>query len=182
MDGGIVIDEKRTRLRYAGISQADTRFRHRLDELPSAPSRILHDRSFVGARGNIDHLAVTPNGVYVIDAEKYAGRPRLAVEGGLLRPRVEKLMVGSRNCTELVDGVLEQVKVVRGVVGESVPVHGVLCFVGGDWAMFGGAFTTRTVSVLWPTKLYPQLRAPGPVDLAAIEELHRTLAVELPAA
>ena len=96
-----------------------------------------------GSRTNIDHLAVTPTGVYVIDAKKYRGRPHLKVEGGLLRPRVEKLLVGTRNCTALVDGVNKQVAVVRKHLDDTVPIHGVLCFVEADWPLFGGSFTTR---------------------------------------
>lgn len=53
--------------------------------------------------------------------------------GGLLRPRVERLIVGRRDCTNLVDGVLKQVQIVRAVVGDQIPVHGVLCFVDADW-------------------------------------------------
>jgi hypothetical protein len=45
---------------------------------------------------------VTSTGVYAIDAKMYAGRPRLRIEGGLFRPRVEKLLVGTRDCTKLV--------------------------------------------------------------------------------
>ncbi|GAA2161866.1 hypothetical protein GCM10009845_12560 [Pedococcus bigeumensis] len=44
-----------------------------------------------GSRANIDHLAVTAGGVHVIDAKKYRGRPQLKIEGGILRPRVERL-------------------------------------------------------------------------------------------
>jgi hypothetical protein len=143
---------------------------------------VLHDRRIPGTRANIDHLAVTPNGVYVIDAKKYAGRPNLRIEGGILRPRVEKLMVGSRNCTKLVDGMLKQADVVTGVLGPEVPVHGVLCFVEADWPLIGGAFTTRGVLVVWPKKLYPKLRAEGPLDAASIDRLHRQLAQALPPA
>src|SRR5689334_24236020 len=65
----------------------------RLNELATDTLRVLHDRRIPGTKANIDHLAVTPTGVYVIDAKKYSGRPNLRIEGGLLRPRVEKLMV-----------------------------------------------------------------------------------------
>ena len=82
----------------------------RLNSLQSETCRILHDRRIPGSRANIDHLAVTPTGVYVIDAKRYSGRPQLRVEGGLLRPRVERLIVGRRDCTKLVDGVLKQVE------------------------------------------------------------------------
>jgi hypothetical protein len=125
---------------------------------------------------------VTPTGVYVIDAKKYAGRPSLRIEGGILRPRVEKLMVGSRNCTKLVDGMHKQVEVVTGVLGPEVPVHGVLCFVEADWPLIGGAFRTRDVLVVWPKKLYPGLQAEGPLDVALIDQLHRRLAQALPPA
>ena len=102
---------------------------------------------------------MTPTGVYVIDAKKYRGRPHLKIDGGLFRPRVERLLVGSRDCTKLVDGVLKQVDVVRGILEPGVPVHGVLCFVEADWPLLGGNFTTRDVHALWPKKPLPQ--APG---------------------
>ncbi|WP_344132744.1 hypothetical protein [Pedococcus bigeumensis] len=34
---------------------------------------------------------MTAGGVHVIDAKKYRGRPQLKIEGGILRPRVERL-------------------------------------------------------------------------------------------
>jgi hypothetical protein len=34
---------------------------------------VLHDRSVPGTRSNIDHLAVVPSGVWVIDTKHYAG-------------------------------------------------------------------------------------------------------------
>lgn len=120
----------------------------RLNQLASESLLVLHDRRIPGSRANIDHIAVAATGVYVIDPKRYKGRPSLKIEGGLLRPRVEKVLVGSRDCTKLVDGVLKQVDVVRGVVGDEVPVHGVLCFVNADWPLIGGSFTTRTVEAL----------------------------------
>lgn len=128
----------------------------RLDELASESVRVLHDRRIPGTRANIDHIAITSTGVYVIDAKRYVNqRPSLRIEGGLLRPRVEKLMVGTRDRTKLIDGVLGQVDVVRAFVGDDVPVTGVLCFIDADWPLLGGAFTIRGVEVLWPKKLYP---------------------------
>jgi hypothetical protein len=154
-----------------------------LDQIASDTLRLLHDRRIPKSKANIDHLAVTASGVYVIDAKKYRGRPHLKIEGGLLRPRVERLLVGSRDCTKLVDGALKQVDVVRGVLqDDDVPVHGVLCFVEADWPLIGGAFTTRGVQTLWPKRLYPQLKAEGPLTSATIVEIHRRLAHTLPAA
>lgn len=152
-----------------------------LNRLASETVRLLHDRRMPRSKANIDHLAVTPTGVYVIDAKKYRGRPHLKIDGGLFRPRVERLMIGSRDCTKLVDGVLKQVDVVRGFLGPGVPVHGVLCFVEADWPLLGGNFTTRDVHALWPKKLYPKLHAEGPLTADTIAEIHRTLAKAMPA-
>lgn len=154
----------------------------RLNELASESLRVLHDRRIPGSRANIDHIVVASSGVYVIDPKRYKGRPSLKIEGGLFRPREEKLIVGSRDCTKLVDGVLKQLDVVRGIVGDEIPVRGVLCFVDADWPLIGGSFTTRAVDVLWPKKLYPKLQAEGSLSIEAVAELHRRLATGLPAA
>jgi len=147
-----------------------------LDRLSSDTLRLLHDRRIPRSMANIDHLAVTAGGVYVIDAKRYQGRPHLKTEGGLFRPRVERLLVGSRDCTKLVDGVLKQVDVVRGLLDDDVPVHGVLCFVEADWPLIGGTFTTRGVQALWPKKLYPKLQSEGPFTADTVAEIHRKLA------
>ncbi len=125
---------------------------------------------------------MTASGVYVIDAKKYQGRPHLEVEGGLFRPRQERLLVGSRDCTKLVDGVLRQVDLVCGLLDSHVPVHGVLCFVEADWPLIGGAFTTRNVQALWPRKLFPQLEAQGTLGADTVADIHRILARAFPAA
>lgn len=80
-----------------------------LDGLASDRLAVLHDRGVPRSRANIDHIVVAPGGVWVVDAKRYKNRrPHLRTEGGLIRPRVEKLYVGSRSCTRLVDGVLGQ--------------------------------------------------------------------------
>lgn len=160
----------------------EERLGNRLNELASDTLRILHDRRIPGTKTNIDHLVVTPTGVYVIDAKRYKGRPRLKVEGGLLRARVEKLFVGTRDCTKVVDGVLRQVEIVRTLTGGDVPVHGVLCFVEADWPLIGGSFSTRGVDALWPKKLLSKLGTDGPLAIPTLDNLHRRLASSLPPA
>jgi hypothetical protein len=154
----------------------------RLNELASDTLRVLHDRRIPGTRANIDHLAVTPTGIYVIDAKKYRGRPQLKIEGGLLRPRVEKLLVGTRDCSKLVDGVHHQIDIVRDLLGDRIPITGVLCFIDADWPLVGGAFTTRGVQVLWPKKLHRVLQAPGSLEPELQADAHRRLANGLPVA
>lgn len=155
----------------------------RLNELAGDSVKILHDRRIPKGRANIDHLLVAASGVFVIDAKRYKGlRPRLQIEGGILRPRAEKLMVGSRDRTRLVDGVLKQVAVIRDVVGPDVPVRGVLCFVEADWPVIGGSFSIRGVDVLWPKKLTRPVSAAGPLIPATVSQVHQALAAALPPA
>ncbi|QYJ05400.1 NERD domain-containing protein [Nocardioides panacisoli] len=136
-----------------------------LDRLAEDGIATLHDRGVPGTRANIDHLAVTSAGVWVIDAKKYKGRPTHRVEGGVLRPRVEKLMVAGRDRTKLVDGVIKQVEVVRSVVPD-VPVQGALCFIDADWPLLDGSFVMRDIKVLWPKRLYKRLRQDaGDIDV-----------------
>jgi hypothetical protein len=181
--GGLILamsDDPQSTTAWNTGAIGEERLGQRLNELSSDTMRVLHDRRIPGTRANIDHLAVTPTGIYVIDAKKYKGRPLLKVEGGILRPRVEKLLVGTRDQTKLVDGVLKQVDVVRAIVGDDVPVAGVLCFIEADWPLIGGAFTTRGVEVLWPRKLYTRLTPEGSV--LGVDDIHRTLASGLPPA
>ncbi|QIM21638.1 hypothetical protein G7075_11710 [Phycicoccus sp. HDW14] len=114
------------------------------------------------------------------EEQRYRGRPHLRVEGGLFAPRVEQLRIGSRDGTRLVDGVLTQVDVVRGLLDADLPVHGVLCFVDADWPLLGGDFGIRGVRVLWPRKLRALLRTPGDLPTDTIDTIHRTLARGLP--
>jgi len=128
--GGLMLavsDEQQSTTAWDIGALGEERLGRGLDRLASDTLRLLHDRRIPRSMANIDHLAVTASGVYVIDAKKYRGRPHLKIEGGLFRPRVERLLVGSRDCTKLVDGMLKQVDVVRGLLDDDVPVHGVLC-------------------------------------------------------
>jgi hypothetical protein len=127
---------------------------------------------------------VCPSGVFVVDAKKYKGRPHLRVEGGIIRERTERFLVGSRDCTTLVDGVLKQVERVLDVLGDDAqpPVRGFLCFVEADWPPVGGSFATRGVSVLWPRKLTSLITAPGDLTEAQIAATHQHLAGFFPRA
>lgn len=59
--------------------------------------RMLHDRLRPERGGaNIDHLAVGPGGVTVIDSKAYRGAVRVAREGGLFAPRQTVLRVNGR--------------------------------------------------------------------------------------
>ncbi|WP_323095815.1 NERD domain-containing protein [Intrasporangium sp. YIM S08009] len=150
--------------------------------------RVLHDRRVPRSRANIDHVVVCASGVVVIDAKRYKGRPRHVVEGGFLRPRVDRLLVGTRDCTRLVTAVLGQADVVRTVLGPDVgpdvdvDVTAALCFVDADWPLIGGSFVIDGVAVTWSRRLVSVLGKPGPLDADTIADLHRRLATALPPA
>ena len=135
----------------------------RLADLPDT-FRVIHDRRIRGTKANIDHIAIGPSGVWVIDAKRYKDkRPELRIEGGLFRPRVESLRVGGRDGTKLVDGVKSHVERVReALADDTIPIAGVLCFLEADWPLLGGAFTVDEVHVVWPRLLVKRMtEAPG---------------------
>ncbi|GAA4044114.1 hypothetical protein GCM10023063_33370 [Arthrobacter methylotrophus] len=169
--GGLAValsDERQSTKAWDQGAIGEERLGARLDSLATDDIAVLHDRRIPGSMANIDHIAITPGGIWVIDAKRYKGRPELKIEGGILRPRVEKLIVGRRDCTNLVDGVLKQIGLLRDLLGD-VPVAGALCFVDADWPLIGGAFSTRGVHVLWPKRLAKLLaeQTAGDVDVAA---------------
>lgn len=99
----------------------------RLADVPDT-FRVMHDRRIRGTKANIDHIAIGPSGVWVIDAKRYKDkRPELRVGGGLFRPRVESLRVGGGDGTKLVDGVKSQVdRVSDALADDTIPITAVL--------------------------------------------------------
>lgn len=154
-----------------------------LDRLAEVGVVTLHDRRIPGTRANIDHIAITPWGVWVIDAKRYLNkRPDVITEGGFLGlGGTARLTVGGRKKDQLVEGVLWQVEQVKAVVGEAAAVRGALAFVDADWPLIGGDFMVRGVAVVWPKRLAKvMLRQESPtVD---VESLARQIAARFPPA
>lgn len=188
--GGLILalsDDPQSTRAWSSGARGEEILGRSLDGLAESGIRMLHDRRIPGTRANIDHVAVSHSGVHVIDAKRYVDkRPSLRVEGGFLRPRVERLMVGSSDRTKLVDGVERQLSLVREALERAglgdAPSRGVLCFVDGDWPLIGGQFTVRGVAVRWPKALRAEITAAGTLDDVRIDVVHRTLAAAFPAA
>jgi len=188
--GGLILaltDEPQSTRAWQRGAVGEERLAQRLNQLTDKGVRLLHDRRIPGTRANIDHLAVTASGVYVIDAKRYTGRPHLRVDGGFLRPRTEMLMVGTRNCTKLLDGVLGQVQLVSTALAscpqaQDSPVRGMLCFIDADWPLIGGSFRIAQIDVLWPGKAAEKLTSPGALTPADIDLIHHHLAAAFPRA
>jgi hypothetical protein len=139
----------------------------------------LHDRRIPRRGGNIDHIAVAPTGVYVIDAKRYKGKIRREGEG-FSAPR---LTIRGRNRPKLLKGLGHQVAVVRDVLGAGgygdVVVQGVLCFTTGDLPRFK-TLEIGEYLVLGLRRLGKQLDVDGPLPVEAIEEIAHLLADALP--
>jgi hypothetical protein len=58
-----------------------------LDPLERHGWAILHDLAVPGSRANLDHLAIGPGGVFVIDSKQYFGRLQLDASGRLWHGR-----------------------------------------------------------------------------------------------
>jgi hypothetical protein len=148
--------------------------------LADAEVRTVHDRRVPGSDANIDHIAIAPSGVYVIDAKNYSGRPRVDTYAGSdSAPR--RLLIGHDDHTHLVHAVRRQVRVVEGVLADpALPVRGILCFVGVEWEVING-YLVHGVGVTSPDGVAALLAAAGPLDTERVDAVHRRLAALEPA-
>ena len=100
---------------------------------------VLHDRKIPGSRANIDHIAITGSGVYVIDAKNYRGLITAERKGGVFSSEPKQLRIDGRDQTKLVDGVKRQVSIVKDFlteIGTTIPVIGFLYFYRGENSFF----------------------------------------------
>lgn len=140
---------------------------------------VLHDRRVPGKKSNIDHIAVVPSGVYVIDSKRYKNK-RVRVANPLLGS--SKLMVDGSDCTKLADGLVAQVELVTTLLADStVPVHGTFCFVDADLPLVGG-LSLRGLHIHGPRGLAKRLKREGPLSTARVHAIARSLATALPRA
>jgi Nuclease-related domain len=145
------------------------------------PAILLHNRRMSGGRGDIDHVAIAPTGVFVIDTKAVKGKVHVA------RPLfgAEKLTVSGRDRTKLIDGLDRQVDAVRAALDRNgrpdVPVQGALCFTRADLPLLG-TLKMRGHLLLYRKALAKKLNADGPLGPPAIDTLARALAAALPPA
>lgn len=148
---------------------------------------VMHDRRMPGSRANIDHLAVAPSGVHVIDAKRYKGK--IEVRKPLFgKP---KLMIAGRNQAKLVESLTRQVDAVRAALAEiapDTPVHGCFCFINPAGLLAASDLPLlRTLSIddyalFYPRKLAKRLNRPGPLDEAEATRIAHELDTRFPAA
>ena len=139
--------------------------------------RFLHRRSMPLAGPSIDHIAIAPGGVWVIDARRYDGEAYVVGRGP-----AQQLWIGDINRTDLVDDLSDQVEAVAGIVEEICPdvrTHGALCFVDTDLPVFR-TLTVRGYPLCWAKAMAKRLNVDGPVDDVWGQRLVEELAAAFP--
>ncbi len=145
---------------------------------------VLHDRRLPGTRGNIDHIAVAPSGVWIVDAKEYRGRVESRDVGGWLTRDVA-LYVGRRDRSSALEGVRRQRDKVGAVLhdafGDDAPaLHAAICLVGAEWAWFARPMRFDGVWVTWPRRLGAMLLQTAVLDAGRIERVAGVLARRFP--
>ncbi len=82
---------------------------------------VLHDRAVPGGPANIDHIAVVPSGVWVIDTKRYRGRVRRAGRLGRLVGR-RILVVNGHDRSHLLEAARRQRALVASAAGQATTV------------------------------------------------------------
>jgi hypothetical protein len=135
---------------------------------------LLHDRRIPGrGRGNIDHLAVGPAGVMVIDTKSGRGSVELTTR---LFSRQEQLVVNGRDRTRQIDALERQIKNVSSALerggADGIRVTGALCypFMRRRWLHKSRA-RGGLIVVDRPRQIAMLTRRPGPLGTSEIGEL-----------
>jgi hypothetical protein len=143
---------------------------------------FLHDRGVPRSRANIDHIAIGPSGVVVIDAKRRKGKVTVR-RSGLFGPK--ELWVAGRRGNALIEGMNKQLAVVRtaleGSPFDGAPVRGLLCFVDADLPLLE-RLAVDGIAICHPRSAAKLCAAEGPIDPPSVEALHRLLADRLPPA
>jgi hypothetical protein len=149
--------DSRNEARWAQRAESEERARRLHTLLAGSGVRLLTDRRVPGARASVDHIAIGPRGVTVIDAIREAGRPRVANRC---------LLVDGEDRTALVLDVLRHVEVIRlGLAATpNLPIGGAICWVEPDGLPRVRRLTVRGVPIEGPRVLADELRGPGPVS------------------
>jgi hypothetical protein len=148
---------------------------------------LLHDRCLSGhAKANIDHLAVGPGGVTVIDAKVERGDVRVQTVGGLFSQREQLLKVAGRDRTRLVRGVRAQAEVVRACLSEhgftAIEVRCALCFADAGGLPLLCRLELDGVTIDGARRVAKLARRPGSLREAEVQRALQALALALPPA
>lgn len=182
-----IIDEPQNTTAWKKGAEGEARAGARLEKLLHATGvKLLHDRRMPGrTRANIDHLAVGPGGITVIDTKNYRGKVRVERIGGLFSERRDVLLIGGRDRTKLVEGVERQIAAVRTVLigfEQAVDVRGALCFADIDGLPLLRRQSLHDVLIDGTRSAAKLANRPGRLNAEEVDRLWHHLAQALPPA
>ena len=159
--------------RWARLARSEERARRLERLLAGSGVCLLNERRVPGARATVDHLAVGPQGVTVIDAAYEAGRARI-VDG--------RMLIDGEDRTMLVRDVMRQVEVIRlGLAASpSIPVNGAICWLGPDGLPRVRKLELGGILIDGPRAIAEELRRPGPVSAKRAGQIAGVLDRRLP--
>jgi hypothetical protein len=179
-------DEPATTRSFAKGATGEQIVGRTLDSISSGKGVVaIHDRRVPRSLANIDHIAVTPSGIFVIDTKHYEGqRVSKGFLGSLLNPGPPQLFVGRHNCTHLVKKMPAQRNVVAAALeglpeAANVPILPMIVFVNADWGFLARPIDIDGVWVGSPRQMAKAVSAYGPLDAAAKERLVERVAARL---
>jgi hypothetical protein len=146
---------------------------------------FLHNRRLgLGERlGDIDHIAVAPSGVFIIDTKNYHNAKVRVTRSGLLRG-AEKLIIRGRNRTKLVDSLKkQQAGVEQALESSHVPtrVRAMFCFLDSDLP-WGENQSIQGLLIRGGRRTAKILNTPGDLTADRRRDIWKHLAKMLPSA
>lgn len=111
---------------YGKGAEGERRTGTSLQKLPDFT--VLHDRKIPGSKANIDHIAIGPGGVFVIETKNYVGK--VTVRG-------DDLLVSGRKRTGIIEQTWREAVAVQGVLAPELARLGldvipILCIHGAE--------------------------------------------------
>jgi hypothetical protein len=159
-------------------AEGEEKVARRLEKLLSDKDvELIHDRLMPAARSaNIDHVAVGPGGVTVIDSKNLSGKVRVQ---STMRTT---LRVGGSNRTKLVHGVQQQAEAVRELLHAAsiqVEVRAALCLASTDGLPLFSRLEVDGVLIAGPARVAKLAARPGTLSASRRRQIVRQLGSQL---
>lgn len=182
-----VIDEPPSTGAWQKGADGEVRAAARLAKLLDGTGvRLLHDRRMPGSRSaNIDHIAIGPGGITVIDTKNYRGKVQVEHIGGLFSVRRDLLKIGGRDKTKLIDSVERQIAAVRSVLDDQehpIDIRAALCFADIEGLPLLRHLGVRNVIIDGPRTTAKLASRPGTLTTVQVDALWCHLGASLPQA
>lgn len=141
---------------YGKAAEGERKTGRVLEDRKLGGYRVLHDRRIPGSRANIDHVAIGPGGVFVIETKSYRGK---------LEIRGDEIFISGRNRTSVIEQTWREAVAVQTVLADHLAVAGfdvipVLCIHGVEFPW--GKTIAQGVRIVGPRGLKKTLQTAEP--------------------